>query len=393
LISDTKPLTIAFVTPGYDVFNVRRGSGTFYYLAKELSRQGCVIQPFGPLSVKDPLQTRILRYKTKHLLKSRYLSYLDPWVANARKKILTKTLKSTDYNILLTNDHGIAAYFRTSRPVVLYTDVMLPRRRIQTNHQAYPSAPYPMALIYKHTIKKALECVSLAVFPSEWQIREARQYRIPEEKLALIPFGANIPDPGLDVAQHRNFDNVARTKKIDLLFVGKDWLRKGGPIAVQVATHLREQGFDAVLHVVGTTISNMPDYIKFYGLLDKNDPDDWKLLDSLYRNCHLFIFPSSSEGSAIVPREASAYGMPTLAYRIDGLAGAVENGISGVLLELGSNANVFVDVIQNWLDNPELYQQLTRFTRRFYEEKANWIINIKALLFRIYMLLRDAKQN
>jgi glycosyltransferase involved in cell wall biosynthesis len=373
-------LKIAFVTPGYSPDDVTRGSGTFYYLANELRRQGCVVSGIGPLSVPDPLPTRFLRGFTRKILKSRYLTYLDPWVAASRANLLAAPLNSMDYDILLTNDHGIAAAAKTGKPVVLYTDVMLPEGRIPAGHQAHQSAPYPICLLYQRTIHKSLGRVALAVFPAEWQARDALQYGLPAEKISVIPFGANIPDPGPQVARQRDFSAVAQPRQIELLFVGKDWHRKGGPIAVAVAARLRELGWRVALHVVGPDLDGLPDFVKCHGLLDKNDRKDWQVLNGLYRRCHVFIFPSSSEGSAIVPREAAAYGLPTLAYDIEGLVGSVADGQSGILFDKSKDEGAFVNAIVNWQQNPALYNSLALSSRQFFEIHATWQQAVQDLL-------------
>lgn len=380
------PIKIAFVTPGYDPQDMRRGSGTFYYLSKEIMQKGFGLFPIGPLDVQDPIWTRNLRFFTNKVLKRRYLTYLDPWIARARGILLGDYLASIDYDVILTNDHGIAAEVDTEKPVVLYTDVMLPNRWIGPQHSAFRSAPYPVSLIYQHTIRKALSRVSLAIFPAAWQLSDALEYRVPHEKLAVIPFGANIPDPGPKVAEQRDFKVVFDTKHLDILFVGKDWQRKGGEVAVNVTARLRKVGLDAVLHVVGAEVKNAPGYVIAYGLLDKSKQIDWILLDRLYRECQIFLFPSSSEGSAIVPREASAYGMPTVGYRIEGLKGSVVDGVNGWLIDLNNREDAFVNVVQDWLANPVEYKRMAMSSRKYYETNANWELTVSRILEMITQL-------
>jgi len=384
-------LTIAFVTPGYDPRDIQRGSGTFYHLAKELEHQGCKVHWVGPLIVPDPLFTRIFRVITRRLHKGRYQSYLDPWVARARSRFLARILRGLDFDFIMTNDHGIVAENATGKPVVIYTDVMFSPVDNNEDMQYTPlhNIPSFVAWLYRLTIRKSLKQATLSVFPAEWQRRVAKQYGVLTAKMAVIPFGANIPDPGPDVAESRDIQSVMRGGTLHLLFVGKDWVRKGGPMAVKISAFLRESGIDAILHVVGPQLTDEHSYVKTSGLLDKNNKEDWARLDRLYRECHIFIFPSQSEGSAIVPREASAYGLPTLAYHIDGLVGAVENGVSGILLGLSSSEATFSEVIQNWLNNPAEYKHLSLMARKFYEQNAYWPATVTHLLREIDGLSTD----
>jgi len=333
---------------------------------------------------------------TRRVYKGRYLTYLDPWVARARCKVLSKQLAGVEYGCILTNDHGIAAENVTGKPVVIFTDVMLsPVHDARSVKPSTPffNTPFFARRLFQHTIKKSLERAALCVFPAKWQEADAALYGVPPNKIALIPFGANIPDPGPEVADNRDFQAVARAGRLDLLFVGKDWQRKGGPMAVRITAALREAGIDAVLHVVGPRLADMPPYMQSYGLLEKNNVDDWSILDRLYRDCHVFLFPSLSEGSAIVPREASAYGLPTIAYCIDGLAGVVEDGVNGVLLDVASGEDAFVRAIKNWRDNPAEYQRLVISSRRYYEANARWSKIVTFLLSKVVNLKLEPKND
>ena len=72
---------------------------------------------------------------------------------------------------------------------------------------------------------------------SGWPTR--RPYGVDPARVRLIPFGANIDDPGRDPAEQRRL-NPGR-QQFDLLFVGKDWARKGD-VAVAVARRCSSVG-------------------------------------------------------------------------------------------------------------------------------------------------------
>ena len=375
--------SIAFVTPGYDPRDIRRGSGTFFHLAQELERQGCKLHWVGPLLIKDPVPTRFFRMITQHFFKARYLTFLDPWVAHARCRELARQLSHTEHDLILTNDHGIAAGNVLDKPVVVYTDVMLPvdnYRKLTGQWTPVSKIPDSVVRFFRSTIERSLQQASLCIFPAEWQRKEAMKYGVVSSKVHVIPFGANITDLDPSIAKKRDFASNALNKKIDLLFVGKDWERKGGSLAVDITRSLAEIGFDVCLHVVGLSLDSPPRGVRTYGILDKNQLSEMTLLCELYKTCDILIIPSRYEGSAIAPREAAAYGMPTIGYKIDGLVGAIDDGISGVLLEVSAGEEEFVGVIVDLLENPEKYNRLARSARRFYETSANWRSTVEELL-------------
>ena len=385
-------LKIAFVTPYYDPRDIRRGSGTFYYMSRELERQGCQLRYFGPVAFQEPVVVRPLRAWAKRVQKGRYMTYLDPAVASALGKALAAELRGLDVDLVLTNDPGVAAGLDVPFPVVYYSDVMLPASGVASvlrGMVAYRQVPLWALRRYQRTMRLCLERAALAVFPAQWQLEQARGYGVDVEKLHLVSFGANIPDPGPEVAEQRDFSINAQQRKVKLLFVGTDWERKGGDIAVAVTNLLRGEGVDASLDVVGKNLQGMPLYIRSHGQLHKNNPEEWDLMDRLYRASDVFILPSRSEGSVIAPREAAAYGLPTLAYRIEGMLNSVIDGQSGVLLESGNGPGDFAEVILDWLKNPDAFQHLCLGAREFYESDANWVGKVQKLIPILESLLQS----
>ena len=75
------------------------------------------------------------------------------------------------------------------------------------------------------------------------------QYGIPEEKVVCIYAGANTPIEGIDPAKK---DYSAR----QILFVGLDWKRKGGPDLVEAFRRLQQKYPDATLTIAGTRMNN-----------------------------------------------------------------------------------------------------------------------------------------
>lgn len=378
-------LKIAFVTPYYDPRDIRRWSGTFYYMSRELERQGCQLSYFGPVAFREPAVVRPLRAFAKRLQKGRYMTYLDPAVARALGKELSAQLGGQSFDLVLTNDPGVAGGLDVVFPVVYYSDVMLPASSRASDLRelvAYRQVPLWALRRYQKTMRRCLERAALAVFPAQWQLEQAKGYGVDPAKLHLISFGANIPDPGPEVALSRQGNAPEIQKPIKLLFVGRDWFEKGGDVALKTVELLRNAGVSAQLEVVVTILPDPPDYVQVYGNLNKTNAQDALRLDELFRESYCLIFPSRYEGSAITPREAAAYGLPTLAYRIEGMLTSVIDGQSGVLLEPGTGSEGFVGIIQQLLADPQTYGQLCLTTRKTFEDYYDWgvcIANLRRL--------------
>jgi len=375
-------MRIAYATR-CDARDIRQGSGTWYYLAKELQNQGHHVLYLGPLEYHFPAISRILRSITIRM-KRRYLSFLDPFVGCITGQEIAAKLQNQQYDILLTNDFAIAAFTSISKPIILYTDVMIPLDRKKRNlpHSRHSNLNALGLILSIYTIRQGLKRANLCIFPAEWCAKEAIRYYRCAEKIHIVPFGANIEDPGPEIVQKRITKRLTEQNRITLLFVGKDWYRKGGPVAIETVVELHKRGINAYLHLVGSIPPAPVDekFIFVHGLLDKTDPSQAKKLWSLYEESDLMILPSSSEGYVICALEAAAFGLPVVAYDTIGVREAVKDGETGLLLPLGVKGEFFAEEIINLLSNRERYNRLVIGARNYYENSANWKTTVKKLM-------------
>ena len=146
------------------------------------------------------------------------------------------------------------------------------------------------------------------MYPSEWAANSAiYDYHALPEKIEIIPFGVNLDDsPSLEQV----FPNKrASPCRLRLLFVGRDWSRKGGDIAFQTLISLCDQGIDAELTMVGSVlpVNVQHDKLKVISYLNKNSIRERKLLDEIFLKASLFIFPTLADCSPLVIGEANAF--------------------------------------------------------------------------------------
>jgi glycosyltransferase involved in cell wall biosynthesis len=201
----------------------------------------------------------------------------------------------------------------------------------------------------------------LSLYPSEWAANSARtDYGAFPDRVHTVPFGANLDDyPDADTFQRRD-DTVCR-----LLFVGVEWDRKGGALALAVLRALQGKGIQAELHVVGCA---PPEEARVAGLvahgfLSKNDPAQRRLLQSLFANAAFLIVPSRQEAYGLVFCEASAYGLPSLATVTGGIPTIVKQGENGFVFPLDAGPDPYVQAIVEYWTAPQRYARLRRSTR------------------------------
>ena len=378
-------MKIVFITL-YDLQDINRGSGTYYHLYKELIKQGHTVEPIKVSNFKFPFLSKMFRYISKRIFNKKYRSYQDPFVGKEISKKSTISLGKIDFDLVLTNDYTVAAYTVVEKPIILWTDAVFPSDYKTNTHPWLANLSFFSVYFCQTIIRKALKNCSLCIVPGDWNRTELEKYNsINTDSIIVIPFGSNMPDPGVEIANERDFNNVIKRGELRLLFVGKDWSRKGGNIAVSVVRELNKIGHNTILNIVGVDrIDDIDDsFIQFHGILSKHSKKDMKILDRLYQKSDIFFLPSSIEGFGIAYTEAASYGLPSLGFRSTGVLTAVQNGITGLLINIDSDYGKYIDVIKRWYEIPEEYNKLSEGGRKLYLSTMNWPRSIKNFINHI----------
>lgn len=382
-------MKIAFATVS-DSKDIRQGSGTFYNLAREIENQGHTVARIGPFTLSVPLVARVINAAHRQVGR-RHPLFLDPFVGKRTGIQVARRLTGVDYDVLLTNDMCIAAFTETNRPKVMYTDVML------TADYSEGRLPHsrlnrmtPVSLwLARRSLRIAVEATDLCVFPAEWPAKEIGHYRWLPKRTAVVPFGANVDDPGAEVLELRAARPHNDKSDVNLLFVAKDWNHKGGDLAVETVLELRRRGVRAVLHAVGSRPEHRidSDAVRFYGLLDKTDAAHRARLEECFKTADFMLLCSQREGLVIAALEAAAYGLPVIAFNAIGVNTAVVDGRTGLLLDCSAGAKDFADTILKLLSNTSEYLALCQGARRHYETSANWRSCVSTLIGYIEEIL------
>jgi len=221
----------------------------------------------------------------------------------------------------------------------------------------------------------ALKRVSLAVYPSEWAARSAIEfYGTDPKRVATIPFGANLGSEN-QAEQVFEWVNERSPSCLRLLFVGRDWNRKGGEIVIEAAKRLTKQGLRVELDLVGGDVPHgyrdIP-WITTHGVLSSNHPEARKTLGALFRRAHFMFLPSRAEAYGMAFAEASAFGVPVIAAATGGVPTIVHEGINGFLLPLGAGAEDYAALISTVFSNHGDYVRLARASFAEFEQRLNW---------------------
>lgn len=218
--------------------------------------------------------------------------------------------------------------------------------------------------------QRTLDMAKAVIVASDWAARSVvNDYHQPKDKVHVIELGANIDDK--DIIPHK----FCYKGRLDLLFLGVDWQRKGGDIAVAACRWLNDNGVDATLHIVGIknldeSIRALP-FVDYIGFLDKNITEQYSKLVSTIERCHCLLLPTKAECAGIAFSESSAYGLPVFSHDTGGVSNYVYAGRNGYLLPLGSTGADFGRKIKQCLDSGEL-ARMSETAKQVYRERLNW---------------------
>ncbi len=220
--------------------------------------------------------------------------------------------------------------------------------------------------------RRIIEMSDYSVYPSYWASESAqRDYGASPDKLRIIKFGANVA--GLPETNDAYFAKKF-SGQCKLLFIGKDWKRKGGEILLSAYNLLREEGFDTSLAIVGCDPfkGNPPEGVTVFQNINKDDPDQYRIYDQLFSECAFFVLPTQAEAFGIVFSEAAAFATPVLAPYTGGVPTVVDNGVTGQLLPLEAGGREYADMIVRMWDDKEGLLEMGQRAQKRYVEELNW---------------------
>lgn len=217
--------------------------------------------------------------------------------------------------------------------------------------------------------KNTLARVHCAIFSSDWARDSAINfYKADPEKVFFFEMGANL-------LQVPNLDDLdfSESEQCNILFLGVDWIRKGGEKAYETFLDLRNRGFKCTLTIIGCNPNLQPDdNILIIPFLNKNKKADFSRLFKILQQIHILLLPSKAECFGIVFAEASAFGIPSITTKTGGIPSAVKESVNGYLLDVDAKPKEFADKIYSVFTNKEKFKQLRVSSRQEYDKRLNW---------------------
>lgn len=377
----SKKLKIAYLSY-YDSDVIRYWSGSVYFMRKSLEQINTEVFPIHNLGSKidDIYKVKSLYYK---IIGKQYHRQREISINKRAAQLAEKQIKQIKPDVILSSGALEIAQIDTHIPLTFWSDATF--HNIVNYYPDYTNLAPETFRNGEYLEKISLGKASLQFFSSDWACNDSiYHYKSDPTKVKSIPFGANI----LELPNYNSIKERITNKKYDtinFLFVGVDWIRKGGDIALKIVENLRLNGINAKLQVVGCTpnLKTKPDYVEIYGYLVKANQDDYRTLVRLYEEAHFFMMPSRYESFGIAVCEANANGLPVIGSKTGGLQHIVKESINGFVFDYNqseSEINRITEQIISFIGDRNKLLDFALSSYNEYSTNLNWDVSGKKIV-------------
>ncbi len=366
---DSSHCEIGFVSTA-DPEEVKTWSGTPHYMLRAVQREFRNVEIFAPVRSQSARSViRALKLKDK-LLNTRSIPAMSLPVSRLQARSLKRRIGQRKVDALLVvasaatiagGGHDWPVIYTSDATVRLMKDYY--PEFTGTTHRSFDVADW----IEGTAIRRA----AAIIYPSQWAAQSAiEDYGADPDKIFIHPYGANlqkIPDRQRAIKPRKN-------DILQLLFVGVDWTRKGGQIAVDCLQRLNAAGIATHLSIVGTVPPNdVPrNNLTVYPFIDKSDPIGEKKMAELYLGADLLFVPTRAECQGIIWCEAAAHGVPSISTDTGGVATTVKDGVNGQLLSYHATGSDYCNTIRSIVETPGYLDALRESSRSDFDTRLNW---------------------
>ena len=243
----------------------------------------------------------------------------------------------------------------------------------------------------KRLLNKILEQAQGVIANSQFTKNELTKIGVPENKITIIyPCPSSKKQENNKTKKQEIVEKFQLQDKKILLTVGRLVERKGHDKIIEALPKILEHMPNAMYVVVGDgpekeklqvlgSKLQVQNKVMFVGEVSDEE------LRAFYELCDVFIMVSRQingdvEGFGTVYLEANQYGKPVVAGRSGGVAEAVEDGVTGLVIDDPTNTSQIAEAAIKLLAEDDLAKKLGAQGRNCVERKFKWEIQVKKLI-------------
>lgn len=340
-----------------DPYSASTYSGVPYYVFAELEKRNmkvsrCDLKKLSPLDLTNGLIDFKRSLKSLRPKVNPYWRYL-PEIQTLISKRIPRPPFDTDAVLQI----GVAGSPLTSAPLFAHVEFSIQEAATDpVFSKNYGFSHSPEAYLKRAIAgeKYFLEKCARVWTNSEWTASTFEHHGIPQSKFWIHPPPCSIDNPG---RIERNWE------KPKILFVGKDWDRKGGPELVEAYKRLKPSFPELALSIIGCKPRVDLPGVLVHGFLDKSDATQYDKIKKEYETATLFCLPSVWESVGIVYMEASIYGLPSIMCNGQGREGIFPNRCFKHVSS--SSVDELESAIESVIKNPDKAREYGSEARRF----------------------------
>jgi glycosyltransferase involved in cell wall biosynthesis len=174
---------------------------------------------------------------------------------------------------------------------------------------------------YWDRLKAEWDLADVVLVNSKWSADALAQQGVRPEKIITVPQAINI-------AKYRISLPINATGNLKVLWLGNLILRKGIQYLADAARRLQRHNIEFILAgplgVSDSAVRSFPDNMKILGRVTRDQ------LSGIYRQAHVFVLPTISDGFAITQLEAMVHGLPVVTTPNCGKV--VTDGVDGFIV-------------------------------------------------------------
>jgi glycosyltransferase involved in cell wall biosynthesis len=323
----------------------------------------------GPIDPKESVRSRTTRRILKLVGVPPCFSSFSVQRLNRIKESLTNlVLKNADLDFF----HGFTPWiaYEPANPYIAWSDCTF-SQYISIFHRGSVFNKKDIIRIIEME-KKWLQRATAIWFRSNWAAEGAiAEYDLQRTKVHCVGNYGFMPTPQFD----------AYKGGMNCIFIAKNFLQKGGELAVKVVEKLREDFAAIKLLIVGEKPSNSilsQPFVEYLGDINKTVDGDVERLAAAIATARVLIHPTMADTNPMVLLEAGYFGCPSVASDLAAIPEIVIDGKTGFVIP----ENSFEDFLRKMkiiYGDEERYQKMrsavwqhthTRYSSDVFNEKV-----------------------